>query len=430
MALKFEGGTLIALGNLMATVWIEKDMEGQFVMVNARAVWDAATGTKRFRARDALADLAKQERWDEVRTILDATVARAQKGYPESTGSTGMTEGEAYAELTEALRRQGLDIDQSGSLVSAGFGEVAAKEEIGHFEALLRKMNFDTTRNHFRQAMSALRREEWESANANTRAFLDSLCEEVAARLVGFKADPPKGGEASKYLQASKFLSDEGAELLRAFFKVLHGGGSHPGTSGKNDATRRLLMASATGSYYIERLIAREEDERRDLFWMKAIAEEVVGKVGTSSMLSEYQSIDFDTIDIEDEMVVVETEDSYGHPKPLGEAWFTEFEEALERGVMEFAVVLTDRPLDGAVDDVKQVSDGVMMRHSTIAVVQVSRDSDRDVMRRRVEDAVEALRSSIATKRKFEREMEAQGKRPVRVGKQVMYLSFTRADEA
>lgn len=428
MALRLEGGTLIALANLMATVWIEKDIEGQFVIVNAADDWEVATGTKRFRARDALAAVAKRERWDDVRTILDAAVARAKRGYPERVGSTGMTEGKAFDELVVALRRQGLDIDDHGTLVAEAFGEVAAKEEIGHFESLLGKLNFEITRNHFRHAMSALGREEWESANANTRAFLDSLCEEVAARLLRFKADALKGGEARKYLQSSKFLSDEEAELLRAFFKVLHGAGSHPGTSAKNDATRRLLMASATGSYYIERLVAREEDERKDLFWMKAIAEGVVGKVGTSSMLSEYQSIDFDTIDIEDETVVFETEDSYGHPKTLGGAWFTEFEEALERGVMEFAVVLTDRPIDESIDDVEQVSDGVTMRHSTIAVVQMSRDSDRNEMRRRVEDAVEALRSSIVKKREFEREMEAQGKRPVRVGKQVMYLTFERAD--
>ena len=299
MAQRLEGGTLIALGNLMATVWIEKDMEGQFVMVNAVLAWDAATGTKRFRARDALAALAKQERWDDLRTILDAAIARARKGIREQRGSTGMTEGEAFDELVQALRRQGLDVNDNGDLIAVGFGEVAAKEEIGHFESLLKKLNFDTTRNHFRQAMSALSREEWESANANTRVFLDSLCEEVAARLPPFKGDkPPTGGLARRHLQDSNFLDGAEADLLGAFFKVLHGSGSHPGTSAQNDATRRILMASATGSYYIERLIAKEQAERKELFWMKAIAEEVIGKVGTSSMLSEYQSIDFDTIDI------------------------------------------------------------------------------------------------------------------------------------
>ncbi|MBF6599020.1 MAG: hypothetical protein IVW36_00750 [Dehalococcoidia bacterium] len=264
MAIQFEGGTLIALANLMATVWIERDIEGQFVVVNARDVWDSSEGTKRFRARDALSALATQERWDDIHTILDATVAKAKNGYPERVGSTGMTEGDAFEQLAQALQRQGCDLDKDGAVVVSLSGDVAAKEAVGQFEALLKMMNFEVTRNHFRQAMSALTREEFEGANAQARAFFDSLCEEVAARLVGDRAQPPKGGAARKYLDDSKFLSDDEAELLKTFFKVLHGAGSHPGTSDKHDAHRRVLMASAMGSYYLERLAVEEHHSTQD----------------------------------------------------------------------------------------------------------------------------------------------------------------------
>jgi hypothetical protein len=86
-------------------------------------------------------------------------------------------------------------------------------------------------------------------------SFLESLCEEIAARLFSGPGKPPNRGEARKFLEETSFLDKSEADLLRNFFQVLHSaGGHHVGISSENDCHCRRLMAIALANYYLEKL--------------------------------------------------------------------------------------------------------------------------------------------------------------------------------
>ena len=97
-------------------------------------------------------------------------------------------------------------------------------------------------------------RGNWESANAQLRAFLEGLCDAIAERLYDGDGKPPSRGNARKHLASVGFLNEDEGELLKSFFKVLSGEGSHSGTSAGDDSHRRRLMAFSIANYYIERL--------------------------------------------------------------------------------------------------------------------------------------------------------------------------------
>lgn len=85
---------------------------------------------------------------------------------------------------------------------------------------------------------------------------MESLCESVATRVYIYKGtgQPPARGEARKFLADIGFLTPDESELLKSFFRVLHGAGGHAGASDEDDCHRRRLMAVAQANYYLGRL--------------------------------------------------------------------------------------------------------------------------------------------------------------------------------
>ena len=160
---------------------------------------------------------------------------------------------EIYDRFRQALRADGLDLVE-GKITPLVSPSVDVAKEQGLLESRLQKFEFRTASNHLEQAIDNAARGNWEASNGQIRTFLDALCNAIARRIYKGTGSPPSGGEARKYLKREGFLSHIESELLKALFKVLHGEGSHPGTSSSDDCHRRRLMALAMANYYLERL--------------------------------------------------------------------------------------------------------------------------------------------------------------------------------
>ncbi|MBI4234232.1 MAG: hypothetical protein HY686_07320 [Chloroflexi bacterium] len=163
-------------------------------------------------------------------------------------------EHESYDAFRCALRADGFDLNK-GRVAPYPSPSVNVAQEEGVLEKRLREKGFDVALNHLRQAVDNSARAQWEAANASIGSFLESLCEEIAAKLYTDPGSPPTGGGARQYLAAHAFIDRNEADLLRCFFQVLHSsGGRHAGTSSEDDSHRRRLIAVALANYYLERL--------------------------------------------------------------------------------------------------------------------------------------------------------------------------------
>ena len=158
----------------------------------------------------------------------------------------------------EALRVDGLDLVE-GRIAPFLTPHVQPEVEQGLLEARLSSVGFEVALNHFSQSVDNAARSQWESANGDIRAFLDALCSELAANLHKGPGEPPTGGAARQFLQKQGFLNKEEAQLLKSLFDVLHGEGSHPGTSSSDDCHRRRLMAVSLANYYLDRFLSPQQ---------------------------------------------------------------------------------------------------------------------------------------------------------------------------
>jgi predicted RNA-binding Zn-ribbon protein involved in translation (DUF1610 family) len=104
----------------------------------------------------------------------------------------------------------------------------------------LERQSFDDALKHLSQAESAISRGEWESANAQTRSFLESVFNEVARLTLGTNKT---GGNARKELEAKGILSLKEAKLVQSFMDLAGGSGSHSGSSTDEDAHARMMIA-------------------------------------------------------------------------------------------------------------------------------------------------------------------------------------------
>lgn len=112
-----------------------------------------------------------------------------------------------------------------------------------HFQALVERLNrqgFDEASRHLAQAKSALDRSEWESANAQVRAALESLFNGIAALRLNTRKT---GGEARSALEAAGLLRPREARLVQEFIAVAGGAGSHAGVSNADESLGRFLAA-------------------------------------------------------------------------------------------------------------------------------------------------------------------------------------------
>jgi hypothetical protein len=102
-------------------------------------------------------------------------------------------------------------------------------------EELLNR-NLNTTYNHFEQIILNIQQNNWESANAQIRSFLESLFNDVCL-LVLHKSKT--GGSARIELQKAGVIDELHANNLYSFMQLSHTKGSHPGVSNENETFSR-----------------------------------------------------------------------------------------------------------------------------------------------------------------------------------------------
>lgn len=204
------------------------------------------------------ADQDELQRAREALEEITQNLYRTVRAYDEDKSSVSSYEQERaqrdYEDFQRALRADGLDLIQ-GRVSPFLSRTVLPAQEQGILELRLNELRFTTPLSHLNQATDNAARGNWEAANSQVGSFLESLCEEIAARLYRGTGMPPSRGEARKFLEESGFLDKSEADLLRSFFQVLHSaGGRHAGASSENDCHRRRLTAIALANYYLERL--------------------------------------------------------------------------------------------------------------------------------------------------------------------------------
>jgi hypothetical protein len=111
-------------------------------------------------------------------------------------------------------------------------------EELEAIKARMQRQGLDEALNHLSLAEGALNRCEWEAANSQVRACLESLFEGVARIKLGCSKTR---GAARKELELSGVLREPEARLVQSFFGVASGGGSHAGRSNEEEAQGRFL---------------------------------------------------------------------------------------------------------------------------------------------------------------------------------------------
>lgn len=104
----------------------------------------------------------------------------------------------------------------------------------------LRRQDMSEALGHLEQAQSAFSRGEWEGANAQGRAFLESLFNRIAFIRLSTRST---GGAARKALEQAGVLREREARLIQEFMAVAGAAGSHAGVSNADEAKGRVLAS-------------------------------------------------------------------------------------------------------------------------------------------------------------------------------------------
>jgi hypothetical protein len=114
----------------------------------------------------------------------------------------------------------------------------ASQEELWAIKQRLQQHGMHIALNHLNQAESTFDRGEWEAANGQIRACLESVFDTlVSTRLQSTKT----GGAARKELEEQGVLKKYEARLVQHFIDVAGGAGSHAGVSNEDEARGRFL---------------------------------------------------------------------------------------------------------------------------------------------------------------------------------------------
>jgi hypothetical protein len=117
-------------------------------------------------------------------------------------------------------------------------------EDVEEIRRLLKRHGLSVALNHFEQADVAFARREFESANAQTRSFLEALFEGVAAIRLHLRL---AGGVARKRLEEDEVLSERQARVVQRVVELASERGSHAGVSGPDHAAAVRLLGLGVG---------------------------------------------------------------------------------------------------------------------------------------------------------------------------------------
>ena len=175
--------------------------------------------------------------------------------------------GERFAELSRALARDGFPVE-GGQLRRALPEALDLPRADDEVHLLLEQFHLNISLGHLNQGISAHARGDWAAANAQFRAFAESLFDGIANQLAQrLVLDAPPGGNQSRIwlsqlnppffsLELNEWVGN-GNGFLEGFFRRLHPQGAHPGLSDEEDSTFRLHLVLLTAQTLLRRLLGR-----------------------------------------------------------------------------------------------------------------------------------------------------------------------------
>ena len=242
---------------------LEHGLENENIVGSMR---DRASGV----ARHLLADPDRLD--DDEQKLTDGVVEDIVNGAIQSfTPYDGRFDCEGFSRthgaLSRALAGDGFMVE-NGRLRRTLPQELDLPQADDEVHALLELYHLEVTLGHLNQAIAAHTRGDWAAANAQLRAFVESLFDGIAERLAGhLRVVVPVAGNQRRIWLAQlnpSFFSHElnewtgqGTGFLEAFFRRLHPQGAHPGLSDEEDSTFRLHWVLLTARPLLKRLEAR-----------------------------------------------------------------------------------------------------------------------------------------------------------------------------
>src|SRR5437870_303074 len=132
-----------------------------------------------------------------VGKLAESGIGRSFDGYPREFSFD--TFREKYAALHRGLEREGFTVE-GGQLRRALPEALDLPRADDEVHALLDGHGFAVSKGHLDQGIAAHARGDWAAANAQFRAFVESLFDSIAERLAGGAPLPPAGNERRVWL--------------------------------------------------------------------------------------------------------------------------------------------------------------------------------------------------------------------------------------
>lgn len=195
-----------------------------------------------------------------VEMLVQRAVAESADGYPRAFSFELFRQ--RFAALHRALERDGFTVE-IGELRRALPEVLDLPRADDEVHGRLDFYGFGTARGHLDQGIAAHARGEWAAANAQFRAFTESLYDSIAERLAGGAPLPAAGYQRQIWLANRNppfFLpqlnewNGQGTGFMEAFFRRLHPAGPHPGLSDEEDSTFRLHLVLLVARILLRRL--------------------------------------------------------------------------------------------------------------------------------------------------------------------------------
>jgi len=127
-------------------------------------------------------------------------------------------------------------------------------EEITALEADFTMLGMTVALNHYRQAVKNFVEEDFEAANSQLRAMIESVLIHFAAAQGFQQTKQGDGGKAIAYLRDNGHLpARDGGDFIRGLWQITHTNGPHPGTTTAGEVHFRMLTMTGAARYLIDR---------------------------------------------------------------------------------------------------------------------------------------------------------------------------------